>query len=78
MFQTKFWKKVLREGLHPDGRRQMQMIHIHQHLRITHTHFDCFVRCLLAACEALSLSQGSSNNMRAAVECFRPHIVTEN
>ncbi|CAJ1444216.1 unnamed protein product, partial [Effrenium voratum] len=76
MFQTKFWKKVLREGLHPDGRRQMQMIHIHQHLRITHTHFDCFVRCLLAACEALSLSQGSSNNMRAAVECFRPHIAS--
>lgn len=77
MFQTRFWKKVLREGLHPDGRRQLRLIQIHQHLRITHHHFDTFVRCLLNACEALKLSQNSSNNMRAAVECFRPQIVKD-
>mmetsp|Transcript_31561 Transcript_31561/g.52063 ORF Transcript_31561/g.52063 Transcript_31561/m.52063 type:complete len:229 (-) Transcript_31561:8-694(-) len=77
MFQTRFWKKVLREGLHPDGRRQLRLIQIHQHLRITHHHFDTFVRCLLNACEALNLSQNSSNNMRAAVECFRPQIVKD-
>merc|ERR1712232_437847 len=34
--QTQFWTQVLREGLHPDGRRQMQMIKAHQHLRINH------------------------------------------
>lgn len=77
MFQTRFWKKVLREGLHPDGRRQLRLIQIHQHLRITHHHFDTFVRCLLNACESLNLSQNSSNNMRAAVECFRPQIVKD-
>ncbi|CAE6967238.1 Smok2b [Symbiodinium sp. CCMP2592] len=78
MFQTRFWKKVLREGLEPDGRRQLQLINVHQHLRITHNHFDSFVRCLMLACDQLSLSQPSSNNMRAAVECFRPQIVSEN
>lgn len=36
--------QVLREGLHPDGRRQLRLIQIHQHLRITHQHFDTFVR----------------------------------
>eukprot|EP00913_Durusdinium_trenchii_P013197 g12387.t1 len=77
MFQTRFWKKVLREGLHRDGRRQLRLIQIHQHLRITHQHFDAFVRCLINACEALSLSQDSSNKMRAAVECFRPQVVKD-
>jgi len=77
MFQTRFWKKVLREGLHPDGRRQLRLIQIHQHLRITHQHFDTFVRCLLSACDELKLSQNSCNNMRAAVECFRPQIVKD-
>ena len=77
MFQTRFWKKVLRSGLEPDGRRQLQLISVHQHLRITHNHFDAFVRCLMLACEQLSLSQMSANNMRAAVECFRPQIVSE-
>jgi len=78
MFQTRFWKKVLRSGLEPDGRRQLQLINVHQHLRITHNHFDSFVRCLMLACDQLRLSQPSSNNMRAAVECFRPQIVSEN
>jgi len=77
MFQTQFWSQVLREGLHPDGRRQMQMIKIHQHLKITHVHFDTFVRCLVQACEQLSLSKESCNSMRAAVECFRQQIVTD-
>ena len=77
MFQTRFWKKVLRSGLEPDGRRQLQLISVHQHLRITHNHFDAFVRCLMLACEQLNLSQPSANNMRAAVECFRPQIVSE-
>jgi len=77
MFQTKFWSEVLREGLHPDGRRQLQIISIHQHLRITNSHFDCFVQCLIQACEKLSLSKDSSNNMRAAVELFRQQIVSE-
>ena len=39
--------QVLREGLHPDGRRQLRLIQIHQHLRITHHHFDTFVRRLI-------------------------------
>ena len=37
---------MLREGLHRDGRRQLHLIQIHQHLRITHQHFDAFVRFL--------------------------------
>ena len=37
-------RQVLREGLHPDGRRQLRLIQIHQHLRIRHSHFDAFVR----------------------------------
>lgn len=77
MFQTRFWSEVLRQGLAPDGRRQIQMIRIHQHLRINHLHFDAFVKCLVQACEELSLSKSSYHLMRAAVECFRQQIVTE-
>eukprot|EP00930_Biecheleria_cincta_P039112 TRINITY_DN26903_c0_g1_i1.p1 TRINITY_DN26903_c0_g1~~TRINITY_DN26903_c0_g1_i1.p1 ORF type:complete len:1482 (-),score=245.16 TRINITY_DN26903_c0_g1_i1:147-4532(-) len=77
MFQTQFWSQVLREGLHSDGRRQLQMIKIHQHLKIQHMHFDAFVRCMMQACEQLSLSKESCNSMRVAVECFRQQIVTD-